>query len=734
MSINYHPSQNNLGYNFICEKYIPEGKDEYYIRNEQNPNRKWKNLTVQQISDLEKNGNVCSNWNDVLVTEIFNTNAVRNSSFFGLVRIGDIGSGFLQHHDFSIPEGINESCIISSDIGNHAAIHNCPYLSHYIISDFVILSSIGELASTNHCKAGTGILKEDEDENVRIWIDTLNEAGGRSILPFYDMTCSDAYLWTIFRDEKDFLEALFRITQNSYDTRRGSYATIGEQTVIKNCLTIKDTNVGSYAYIKGANKIKNVSIKSDENETTQIGEGVELVNGIVGYGCHVFYGSKAVRFIMGNNSNLKYGARLIHSVLGDNSTVSCCEVLNNLVFPYHEQHHNNSFLIATMIMGQSNMAAGATVGSNHNSRGNDGEIIAARGFWPGLSSTLKHNSRFASFTLITKGNYPNEMNIPLPFSLVIRNSQHGQLEVMPAYYWMYNMYALERNSWKYKTRDKRKHIEQYIITDYLAPDTIQEIIESLSLLELWTGKAIYAHLGEDLPSDYEEIKRRGKKYLTEKSSIVKNLQVFGENMEKTKNKVVIIKVAEAYKAYNQMLLFYGVKTIAEYLENNEINFATFATTKTKDTLLHWHNVGGQLILEEKLTKLRKEITCDTFSTWKQVHDEYKNLWLEYPKDNAHMALHVLKLICETEVIEANLWEALIDEAIQTRHYIEEQLYITKIKDYKNNYRSCTYRNSEEQKAVLGTIEENPFILTAKKDTQKFLSLMEKCANNCRKNS
>jgi len=31
-------------------------------------------------------------------------------------------------------------------------------------------------------------------------------------------------------------------------------------------------------------------------------------------------------------------------------------------------------------MGQSNMAAGATIGSNHNSRSADGELVAARGF------------------------------------------------------------------------------------------------------------------------------------------------------------------------------------------------------------------------------------------------------------------------------------------------------------------------------------------------------------------
>ena len=110
-----------------------------------------------------------------------------------------------------------------------------------------------------------------------------------------------------------------------------------------------------------------------------------MVNGIMGYGSRSFYGVKAVRFVMGENTTLKYGARLINSVLGDNSTISCCEVLNSLIFPAHEQHHNNSFLVAATVMGQSNIAAGATIGSNHNSRGADGEIIAGRGFWPGLS-------------------------------------------------------------------------------------------------------------------------------------------------------------------------------------------------------------------------------------------------------------------------------------------------------------------------------------------------------------
>ncbi len=244
------------------------------------------------------------------------------------------------------------------------------------------------MQTTNHAKFGNGIIKDGESEDVRVWIDVMNEAGGRSILPFDSMITADAYLWAAYRDDTVMTEKLADITQKQYGSLRGAYGVVGSGATIKSCSVIKDTAIGSCAYIKGANKLKNLTIHSSSEEPTQIGEGVELVNGIVGYACNIFYGAKAVRFVIGRNCSLKYGARLIHSVLGDNSTVSCCEMLNNLIFPVHEQHHNNSFLIASLIQGMSNMAAAATIGSNHNSRANDGEIRAKRGFWPGLAVSL----------------------------------------------------------------------------------------------------------------------------------------------------------------------------------------------------------------------------------------------------------------------------------------------------------------------------------------------------------
>ena len=140
-------------------------------------------------------------------------------------------------------------------------------------------------------------------------------------------------------------------------------------------------------------------------------------------------------------------------------------------------------------MGQSNMAAGATIGSNHNSRGADGELIAGRGFWPGYGVSLKHNSKFASFTIIAKGDFPAELNIPVPFSLVSNDVANDRLLVMPGYWFMYNMYALARNVTKYISRDKRTDRSIEIEYDYLAPDSVNEMFDALAMMKRFTALA-----------------------------------------------------------------------------------------------------------------------------------------------------------------------------------------------------------------------------------------------------
>jgi hypothetical protein len=725
------------GYDFIPPRYLPPGKDEYWLRNRQirGAEKEWRALTAREREALLKNGNLCANWDDFLVSDPFDPALIRNSNFYGLIRLGAMRNLLLRHHDFSIPAGIRNSSIISCDIGDHAAIQDCPYISHYIIGDRVILSRIDEMQATDHAKFGNGILKDGEDEELRIWIDVMNEAGGRSILPFAEMISADACLWACYRDDTLLTEKLRDITQKNYDSSRGYYGTVGSGSVIKSCGVIKDVAVGEAAYIKGANKLKNLTVLSSPEEPSQIGEGVEMVNGIVGYGCHAFYGVKAVRFVMGRRSNLKYGARLIHSALGDNSTVSCCEILNNLIFPVHEQHHNNSFLIAALVQGLSNMAAGATIGSNHNSRANDGEIRAGRGFWPGLSVTLKHSSRFASFVIIAKGNYPYELNITLPFSLVSNNAQKNRLEVMPAYFWMYNLYALERNSWKAADRDKRIVKVQRIETDYLAPDTAEEIIAALARMEGWFTDAgipvsTLASSGSpdtsedssyDTDPDYASLGETGD-------------EIPAPGLERHKRQAALLKPRMAWAAYREMLRFYAAKTLIAYLEERpELGFAALvgeleaeegsAPGGKASRVTDWVNLGGQIVPAFRVDALRSRIREGTIRTWEAIHRCYEEFYAAYPLDRARHAWGVLDYL-SIRPADAAAFIGEMDYALETRRGIVEQVYRSRAKDFQDPFRSITYRNKREMDQVAGRAAENSFVALTRKNLARFEETVE----------
>ena len=716
-------SAERLGYDFIPFGYLPQGKDEYWIRNSQiSGEKKWRNLKSNELEQLVKNDNTCSDWDMLFVSDPFDPSLIRNSHFFGLVRIGVLRNVLLQHHDYCIMAGIRNSTIISCDIGDDTAIQDCPYISHYIIGDKCVLSRIDEMQTSNYAKFGNGALKDGEKEDIRIWIDVMNEAGGRSILPFREMLPADAFLWAAYRDDTELNTKLTSITQKEYGGYRGTYGIVGSHSVIKSCMMIKDAYIGEFAYIKGANKLKNITVLSSEEEPSQIGEGVEMVNGIMGYGCHAFYGVKAVRFVMGRSSNLKYGARLIHSILGDNSTVSCCEILNNLIFPVHEQHHNNSFLIATLIQGMSNIAAGATVGSNHNSRTNDGEIRAGRGFWPGLSATLKHSSRFASFVLIAKGDYPYELNITMPFSLVNNNVPRDRLEVMPAYFWMFNLFALERNSWKTAARDKRKIKKQRIEADYMAPDTAEEIITALTLLENWMKTA-----GKPIEKTQEQNRKKISNEDPEYHMQTEDDAIPASGLEHHNRETMILKPRQAWNAYREMLLYYSLKTLVAYLdERPKLAYKQFVADMEPGSgkrISEWVNLGGQIVPAFRVDKLREQIRNNEIKSWDEIHAAYDEMAAAYPLDKARHAWETYKFLdrppCQPEhpLEKSGNLKKELETLLSISRMIEENVYISRAKDFESPFRGITYRNKKEMEQVVGTIKDNSFVKIIRERTK-----------------
>lgn len=590
-------------------------------------NSNYRTLTSSEISQLESQGNYAEDWSTVHVAQVFCVQCVRNSTFEGAVYIGNVED--CRHTDgaLTLREGIYGSYLRDATVGNHPAVHNVRMLSRYTIGDNVQLFNIDEMCA---------------DPDNLAWMEPMNENGGRKILPFGGMTIGDAYLWARYRGRKRLMEKLEQFTTALLATDEGRYGRVGDGCVVKN-----------------TQSLHNVIIQSTEEDRTVIDSCITLRDGVVGYGCTLEHGVIAVRFLLGEHVHLEFGLRLNDTVVGDNSTLARCEVGNSIIFPAHEQHHNNSFLIAGLVMGQSNIAAGCTIGSNHNSRTADNELVGGRGFWPGLCCSFKHSSRFASYCMIAKGDYPSELDIKLPFALVNNNVSSDQLEVMPAYWWMYNMYAMDRNSKKFAKRDKRRYKAQNIEFDNLAPDTAEEILRGIELLRKWK-------------SENEE------------------WRVEGGVMEKSKRPVVILKGEQGIRAYEEMLIFYAMKT----LESG--GWKAESVEREKE----WINLGGQLVAKADMEQLIADVENGIIGSWQAINERLDMLWGDYPAKRAAHAYAILCALAGVERLDDAQWGQYRQRYVEIQKYIEEQKVASRKKDDVNPFRRMTYWDDEEMAAVL----------------------------------
>lgn len=683
-------------------------------------------LTSAEIETLKKNRNHSdvSDWSNVLVSaKAFDPNLLYGSAFSGFVVLGPLRAAKVKYHDLELECGIYNSKLRDVVTGSDDAIHNVAYLENYRLGNGVILFNVQEMSCTKHSKFGNGILKQGESEDVRVWIGVANENDGRKVLPFESMIPADAYLWSRKRGDKALLKRFVELTESGDSKKNDTYGTVGNESVIKNTTLLKDAKIGECAYIKGAFKLKNITVLSSAQEESQIGEGVEMVNGIMGYGCRVFYQAVAVRFVLGRNCQLKYGARLLNSILGDNSTVSCCELLNNLIFPFHEQHHNSSFLIATTVMGQSNIAAGATIGSNHNSRSPDGEIIAGRGFWPGLCSDFKHNSKFASFVLASKGSYQHELNISYPFSLIAAAGEDEPIQIMPAYWFMFNMFAIARNNYKFKKRDKRVVRVQHIETDPLAPDTMQQILPALSRIIELSKKYLQ-------DSGYESVlaaKSEAQKLQAAKDFLHQNPNadfVLHDELCQKKYGAVILKPVKAYKEYRKIVKYFAARSLMEYCSAHKIKrLSASAVQKITaiDLYTKWTNAGGQIIPSKKVDELCARIKAKKINSWQAVHAFYDACQESYGDWKARYSIYLLEQLYSRKIQDftKDIFKDIIADVTVVSNDMLSDSYYSRKKDYDDPFRQMTYGDEEEMTAVLGSLNDNSFLRDLKAQTALF---------------
>jgi hypothetical protein len=280
---------------------------------------------------------------------------------------------------------------------------------------------------------------------------------------------------------------------------------------------------------------------------------------------------------------------------------------------------------------------------------------------------------------------------------------------------MHNLYALERNSWKTKNRDNRKIKIQKIESDYLAPDTAEEIISALSFLENLLSE------NEILPASIAEI---SEKIL--KGEAVRNISC--SHFENSRRRQVIIKPFEAIIAYRQMLHYYAVKTIAEYFDSKpELDYKGLCELLgDKERVKDWVNSGGQIVPAFRVDKLRKEINEGKYKNWDEIHQVY-DLWSEeYPLDKCRHAWAVLMFSREQNFVQdTESFKRELTIVTDIRSWIEEHIFESRAKDYRNQFKKATFRNQAEMEQVLGKPENNSFIRLIKREGVSFREMIDR---------
>jgi hypothetical protein len=322
---------------------------------------------------------------------------------------------------------------------------------------------------------------------------------------------------------------------------------------------------------------------------------------------------------------------------------------------------------------------------------------------------VKHSSRFASFCLLAKGDYRSEIDLPFPFCLVDDDRTHDRLVLLPAYWWLYDLYALLRNETKFQSRDKRCRKETLIEYSPFAPDTAEEIIAALGLLERWTG-----------PSVRDEAAAPG--------------EVRAEGIENSGRPTVVKRPARSFRAYREMLLWYGASVVLDYAAESgiqaaerELHAALAARLGGIPRETRWENLGGQLVSQGSLEELLARVAKGEIPTWRDMHREYARLAGAYPLEKARHAWAVLAWLAATEggalcgantesaALDKGAFADLLERFALLSERVEEGVYLSRKKDYENKFRRATFRSDAEAEAVLGSPESNSFVLKTRKD-------------------
>ena len=477
---------------------------------------KLRNLTAEEVTTLEKNGNRCEDWNRVLVEPNFDPARVQRSVFMGDVRLPAFYGTLLLPGDVSFPTGIYDS-LVHHCIVENALVYKVSMLSNVLVRSSAVVHNVGTLVSSGKINFMIGST-----------MSVGNEMGGRELFVFPDITMDLVEAQLFHKAESDVQQSFEEQLKNFREEISLPFGVVGKGAVVSNTNIVRNSWIGAHARVEGAAKIRNTIILSSLEESTHIYDSVIIENSDLQMGVKVHTGAEVQRSVLMSRSKVGCKAIVKSSIVAPCCHIEEGEVNSSYMGPMTQMHHHSLLIAALWPDGCGNLGYGANVGSNHTGRMPDQEIMPGQGMFFGLGVNVKFpaNYRESPFTLIASGVTTMPQRVKFPFSLI--RSGDPQLmgvparlnEILPAWNYARNAYALDRNIYKYAQRGKGAVPNSYF--SLYGAETVHYAFDAYCRLQVNQVQDVYTK---------EHIDGLGENFLRERVR-QKALKTYGEYLER----------------------------------------------------------------------------------------------------------------------------------------------------------------------------------------------------------
>jgi hypothetical protein len=186
---------------------------------------------------------------------------------------------------------------------------------------------------------------------------------------------------------------------------------------------------------------------------------------------------------------------------------------------------------------------------------------------------------------------------------------------------------------------------------------------------------------------------------------------------------------EAYTIFKELIIYYGITQLIKWIEKK--NFDTWDKIVTAlpkaPEITSWKNIGGQLITDQSLDLLLKNINAGKIGSWDEVHAYYTKKTKSYGADKFQHAfaslLYILKITPQKFTFK--LFVASLRRSVITKEWMTLNIYESRAKDYTSSYRQMVYDNREEMDNVLGKLEDNIFLKEQQEENLAFANKADK---------